>query len=264
MEGDFTFSAEDSDDEDIIPYMAKRVKGRKKNRKGNPAKEDESSHRSNIGQKGKKPKGKLKALAHASGIAMKTNRKKIKYKEVKKIASKGLVKGKLGEENIKEENTSWEHVDVTDEGDNIYGIAREVENFEKKSDGSLHKAYKRLKTTSLTVDWALNPRRKKGELKPRKPIKKKVNVKEPVVDIKQNYYGSMRNRVGCDDDDDDVVTVMAAEDKVDFEQLPDFEHEQSNQENIFEISEDTDHWSDHYSDNVDSELGNDSVTSKPA
>ena len=182
MEEDFEISIENSDEDNgIHQYAEKEFQERKGNKKGNFAKSEGTPQRSNPTQKSRKPKRKLKTVAHLSAVGVKTKNKKTKDK---KIIAKGSKKTFWDEQSIRGEDSSWE--DLGMKGQRRYNVLIGIGKNHQKLNGNPHRVKRSFKTTSHAIDWAVNPRRRTGELKPLKQTKKKAKGKQPAVTNKQN------------------------------------------------------------------------------
>ena len=169
MEEELEFISDFSDDDEDIVLPNERVKpqDRKLSKKGSTTTDDDRKRKSSFDKKpARKTRRKLKTAALLS-IGLKNRTKKTKDKKLAKKGSKDV----------------WERVDVTKNesssledvgGEDAANTTHDVDSDIRTSRQNVPRANRNWKTASHAVDWALNPKRRIGELK---PVKKKTKTK---------------------------------------------------------------------------------------
>ena len=167
---EFVSEYTDDDDEDIVlPNESTRHQSRRLSKKGSTSGDDGKRKSSFDRKPAKKTKRKLKTVAHLSvGLKNKTkkttDKKKMTKRKSRDVWELGNVTGN--------ESTSLEDV-----GEDVANATQEVDR-EIRINQNKPRVNQNWKTARHAVDWAVNPKRRSGELKPLKqPVKKKTRTK---------------------------------------------------------------------------------------
>ena len=231
----------------MLPNESTRHQSRRLSKKGSTT-DDDGKRKSNFDRKPvKKTKRKLKTVAYLSvGLKNKTkkttDKKKMTKRKSRDVWELGNVTGN--------ESTSLEDV-----GEDVANATQEVDREIRINCQNLPRGNRNWKTARHAVDWAMNPKRRSGELKPLKqPVKKKTRTKPPGIGgvagkKKRNYDDVNVLKLGIHGDDGALVSPVDDDDTESMGTNCEQPHEQGNgkgddQNYKNEIPEEMDNWSD--------------------